>query len=188
MLLVKGLASALKNAPASKSLSTTIDQAKITRKLRKMAEHSLPRSSQMVAEGDETMLMLQVTLGAVDTLGDTLADKAIELRSETVARLEEAAGLYVSQGSESGWKLRKFLVMNYPDKYQEGSVVSWLHEPVEAGTEDVVYELVETYIKFHNRPARARLLNALVQGDKLTTGSIGPLLAVKKIIEQQGEF
>ena len=182
MLLVKGLASALKNAPASKSLSTTIDQAKITRKLRKMAEHSLPRSSQMVAEGDETMLMLQVTLG------DTLADKAIELRSETVARLEEAAGLYVSQGSESGWKLRKFLVMNYPDKYQEGSVVSWLHEPVEAGTEDVVYELVETYIKFHNRPARARLLNALVQGDKLTTGSIGPLLAVKKIIEQQGEF
>ena len=186
-LLVKGLASALKNAPASKPLEKAIDQAKITRKLRKMTEHSLSKSTQVTAEGGEATLTLQVTLGAVEALGDTLADKAIELKDEAVAQLEEVAGSYASRGDELGWKLRKFLVLNYSAKYQEGSVAAWLDEPIETRAEDAVCELIETYIKSHDRPASARLLDALVQSAKLTSGSIGPLLAIKKIIEQQGE-
>ena len=188
ILLVKGLVSALKNAPPSKSLNGAIDQGKITRKLRKIVEHRLSKFAQKAGEGDESTISLQATLSAVDSLADTLADKEIVLDSETVAQLETLAESYVAQESEVGWKLRKFLVANYRARYKAGSIISWLNEPVEGGAEDAIYDLIEAYTKGHDRAARAQMLDNLIQGGKLTTGSTGSLLAIKKIIEQQGIF
>ena len=185
ILLVKGLVSALKNAPSSKSLNGAIDQVKITRKLRKMVEHRLSKFAQKAGKGDETMLSLRVALAAVDSLADTLSDKEIVLDSEAVAQLEALAKSYVAQENEMGWKLRKFLVANYPARYKEGPVISWLNEPVDGGAEDAISDLIEAYIKGHDRAARAQMLDDLIQGGKLTSGSTGSLLAVKKIIEQQ---
>ncbi|RYP50258.1 hypothetical protein DL768_004195 [Monosporascus sp. mg162] len=192
MILVKGLTSALGNTPATKSRSAGVDLGKITRKLRKMVGHSFSKfageaKSQPVVQGDGRLLQLQVTLSAVDCLCNKLSDKPIELQSEVVAQLEAAAKSYASEGRDVGWKLRKFLVTNYRDTYGVPSVIVWLEEPVDIRAEDSVYEFVEAFVKANDQAAKARLLDELVQGGKLTSGSTGALLAVKKIIEQQDQ-
>ncbi|RYP30787.1 hypothetical protein DL767_006068 [Monosporascus sp. MG133] len=190
MILVKGLTSALGSTPATKSPSAGIDLGKITRKLRKMVEHSLSKfageaKSQAVVQGDGRLLQLQVTLSAVGCLCNKIPGKSIELQSEVIAQLEAAAKSYASEGRDVGWKLRKFLVTNYRDAYGVPSVIIWLEEPVDVRAEDSVYEFVEAFIKANDQAAKARLLDELVQGGNLTSGSTSALLAVKKVIEQQ---
>ncbi|KAK7751604.1 hypothetical protein SLS62_006429 [Diatrype stigma] len=193
LLLVKGLVSALKTGPASKSLDGIVDSSKITRKLRKMVENRLSEfasqyKSLAVVEGDETSLALQTTLSAVDCLSEALTKKAIDMQGETVAQLEAAAQSYVAQGKAVGWELRKFLVANFQGSYKESLLISWLEESVQTGNEDSVYELVETFIKVNNQATKLRLLKELVQREKLASGSLGPLLAIKRAIELRGIY
>ncbi|RYP81954.1 hypothetical protein DL769_001798 [Monosporascus sp. CRB-8-3] len=172
------------------TLNAGIDLAKTTRKLRKMVEHSLSKfageaKSQAVVQGDGKLLQLQVTLSAVGCLCNNLPGKSIELQSEVVAQLEAVAKSYASEGRDVGWKLRKFLVTNYRDAYDVPSVIIWLEEPVDIRAEDSVYEFVEAFVKANDQAANARLLNELVQGGNLISGSTSGLLAVKQVIEQQ---
>ncbi|RYP61268.1 hypothetical protein DL771_010184 [Monosporascus sp. 5C6A] len=180
----------LKSTPATKSRSVGIDLGKITRKLRKMVEHSLSKyageaKSQAALQEDDRLLQLRVTLSAVDCLCNNLPDKSVELQSEIVAQLEAAAKSYAFEGRDVGWKLRKFLVTNYRDAYGMSSVIIWLEEPVDIRAEDSVCDFVEAFVKVNDQAAKARLLNKLVQGGNLTSGSTGALLAIKKVIEQQ---
>ncbi|RYP90440.1 hypothetical protein DL770_003413 [Monosporascus sp. CRB-9-2] len=172
------------------TLNAGIDLGKITRKLRKMVEHSLSKfageaKSQAVVEGDGRLLQLQVTLNAVDCLCNKLPDKSIELQSDVVAQLEAAATSYASEGRNVGWKIRKFLVTNYRDAYGVSSVIIWLEESANIRAEDSIYEFIEAFLKANDQAAKARLLDGLVQGGNLASGSISALLAVKKVIEQQ---
>ncbi|RYO76456.1 hypothetical protein DL766_006410 [Monosporascus sp. MC13-8B] len=188
--LVEKLIDLTLNTPATKSLSAGIDLGKITRKLRKMVEHSLSRfageaKSQTVVQGDGRLLQLQVTLSAVFCLWNSLPGKSIELQSEVVAQLEAAAKSYASEGRDVGWKLRKFLVTNYQDVYGVPSVFIWLEEPVDIRAEDSVYEFVEAFVKANDQATKNRLLDELVGSGNLTSGSTSALLAVKKVIEQQ---
>ncbi|RYP03255.1 hypothetical protein DL764_005248 [Monosporascus ibericus] len=190
MILVKGLTSALGSTPATKSVSGDIDLGRIPQKLRKMVEHSLSKfageaKSQAVVQGDGRLLQLQVTLSAVDCLCNSLPGKSIELKSEVVAQLAAAAKSYASEGKDVGWRLRKFLVTNYRDAYNVPLVIIWLEEPVDIRAEDSVYEFVEAFVKANDQAAKVRLLDELVQGGNLTSGSTSSLLTVKKVIEQQ---
>ncbi|KAI2639627.1 Urb2/Npa2 family-domain-containing protein [Hypomontagnella submonticulosa] len=188
ILLVKGLASALQNSPSSKPYSSVISLEEVTEKLEQLVWAALSgfaSESRMTETPTEvvSLTQLSLTLGGAACITDTRGKGSIKLSQDTINQLEDVSMSYISKNVDIGWKLRAFLFRNYPDRYDMGALCTQLEHASPTIEEDLVYNLVDAFVMAKDRAARDRCLNELVDSGKLTAGSIGPLLAVRRLVE-----
>ncbi|KAI0386200.1 Urb2/Npa2 family-domain-containing protein [Hypomontagnella monticulosa] len=188
ILLVKGLASALQHAPSSKPYSSVISLDEVTDKLEQLVQATLSRfaSESKTAEWpaeDVSLIHLSLTLGGAACIADIRGQRSIKLSQGTIDQLEDASMSYISKDLDIGWKLRVFLLGNYPDRYDMEALCRQLEQASPTIDEDLVYNLVDAFVKAKGRAARDQCLNELVDSGKLTAGPIGPLLAVRRLVE-----
>ncbi|KAI1374629.1 Urb2/Npa2 family-domain-containing protein [Hypoxylon crocopeplum] len=186
ILLAKGLVSAFHNSPSSKLYSSTISLDEITQKLEQMVQISLSQfaseSKRTETAAEETLLPLSMALRGAACIAE-VQDKLIELPERKTRQLESISTSYMSREINIGWKLQAFLSRNYPDRCNEAALFTQLEQASQAIEEDLVCDLVDAFVKTKDNDARARLLGELVGSGKLSAGPIGPLLAVRRLIE-----
>ncbi|KAI5928527.1 Urb2/Npa2 family-domain-containing protein [Camillea tinctor] len=193
ILLVKSLVSALSKS-STKSYSAVIDLDKVTQKLEQLVQHGLsafasassPVSTDV--EHDLKSVPLSVILGGADAITETKSRSTIHLPSRLVSQLEAVSASWVSRGNDIGWKLKIFLLKNYPDRYDTAS----FHSQLDYGTPEVpessVYDFVHAFVQGKDKVIQNKLLHELINSGKLTTNSVGPVLAIKKLLElHQGQ-
>ncbi|KAI0122158.1 Urb2/Npa2 family-domain-containing protein [Daldinia grandis] len=188
MLLAKSIVSALHNSPSkSHSSSTNVDE--IVRKLERQVQTSLTRfaseskQANLAAEDEPTILSLSITLSGATCVTDAYEERRIELTEKVIHQLESISTSYMSKKVHIGWKLRAFLFRNHPDRYDLLGLFTQLEQASTTVDEDIVYDLVDAFVKNRGQPVRDRLLEELINSGKLTGGAIGPLLAVRRLVE-----
>ncbi|KAI1659654.1 Urb2/Npa2 family-domain-containing protein [Daldinia decipiens] len=188
ILLVKSIVSTLHNS-SNKSYISSINVDEIIRKLERQVQNSLTRfasknkQTDLVAEDESTILSLSITLSGAACVADAYDERRIELTDKTIHQLESMSTSYVSKKAHIGWKLRAFLFRNHPDRYDSLGLFTQLEQASTTVDEDVVYDLVDAFVKNRGQPVRDRLLGELVGSGKLASGAIGPLLAVRRLVE-----
>ncbi|OTA81752.1 hypothetical protein M434DRAFT_401277 [Hypoxylon sp. CO27-5] len=186
MLLVKGLVSALYKA-TSKSYDSAISLDEVTQKFRRMVQSSLSRfaaetNATTIADGDDSMLLtLDIALSGAACLAE-VGSRPLELTEETVGQLQSISASCMSRKADTGWKLLAFLIRNHPVRYDMTAFFTQL-EQASGTVEDLVYDLVDAFVKNRDHAIRVRLLTELIDSGKLTAGPIGPLLAVRRLVE-----
>ncbi|KAI1769208.1 Urb2/Npa2 family-domain-containing protein [Hypoxylon sp. FL1150] len=188
MLIAKGLVSALYNPATSKPHNSTIDFDEIAEKLAQMVQTNLSTfasESELLGKTGyvESLLLFSLTLSGAKCVNAIRGGKTIELSTDTISQLEKMGGSYVSDEIDVGWKLREFLLRNCASRYDTATLLAQLEQSSRIVDEDQVYDLVDAFVKTRDEAARSHLLNELVDRANLTTESIGPLLAVKRLIE-----
>ncbi|KAI1082225.1 Urb2/Npa2 family-domain-containing protein [Whalleya microplaca] len=193
ILLMKGLVFALNNAPSTKSYSSVINLEEIIQKLDEMMQRSLSEFTSesedpaAFAEDDTKLLLLSVTMSAAACVRETRPGRSIKLPNKALRQLDAISTAYVSRELDIVWKLRTFLVRNFRDRYNVKTFSLQLGQATTKVDEDLIYDLVAAFSHASNRDTIHQLLKELVSGSKLTSGPIGPLLAVRKLVElQQG--
>lgn len=194
ILLVKSIVSTLHNS-SSKSYISSINVDEIVRKLERQVHTSLTRfasenkQTDLAAEDESTILSLSITLSGAACIADAYEERRIELTDKTIHQLESISTSYMSKKVHIGWKLRAFLFRNHPDRYDLLGLFTQLEQASTTVDEDVVYDLVDAFVKNRGQPVRGRLLGELIGSGKLAGGAIGPLLAVRRLVElRHGEF
>ncbi|KAI8966197.1 Urb2/Npa2 family-domain-containing protein [Daldinia sp. FL1419] len=188
MLLVKGIASALHDS-SNKSYNSSINAEAVTRKLGQMVQTNLTnlasksKQVELSTEDESAMLLLSITLSGATCVADFSEERRIGLTDKTIQQLESTSTTYMSKKIHVGWKLRAFLFRNHPDRYDLGDLLTQLEQESTMVDEDLVYDLVDSFVKTRSQPTRDQLLSELIGGGKLTGGAIGPLLAVRRLAE-----
>lgn len=195
MLIAKGLVSALFNSASSKPQNSTISLDETAQKLARMVHTNLSTFASETellskTQHDESSLLLfSLTLSGANCVAEIRGAKPIELSEDTISQLEKMSASYVSSETDIGWKLREFLLRNCPGRYDTAALLTQLEQTSRVVDEDLVYDLVDAFVKTKDQVVRGHLLNELVGSDKLAAGPIGPLLAVRKLVEQYlGKF
>ncbi|KAI0117534.1 Urb2/Npa2 family-domain-containing protein [Hypoxylon sp. NC0597] len=188
MLLVKGLVSALHKSSTNNSYSSAISLDEVTQKLRRMVQSSLSRfaaetKATKIADGDDSMLhTLDIVLSGAACLAE-VGSRPLELTEETVGQLQSISTSCMSRKADTGWKLLAFLIRNHPVRYDMAAFFAQLEQASDTVEEDLIYDLVDAFVKNRDHAIRVRLLTELVDSGKLTAGPIGPLLAVRRLVE-----
>ncbi|KAI1772464.1 Urb2/Npa2 family-domain-containing protein [Hypoxylon cercidicola] len=189
MLIAKGLVSALYNSASSKPQnSISLDDA--AHKLARMVDTNLSTfayETELLSKTQHdgsSLLLFSLTLSAANCVAEVRGAKPIKLSEDTISQLEKMSASYVSSGSDIGWKLREFLLRNCPDRYDTVALLTQLEQSSGVVDEDLVYNLVDAFVKTKDQTVRGHLLNELVGSTQLTAGPIGPLLAVRRLVEQ----
>ncbi|KAL7626952.1 hypothetical protein AAE478_003727 [Parahypoxylon ruwenzoriense] len=189
VLLVKGLVVALHNSSPSYPYWSDVDFNKALQKLEQIIRDSLSefasesKSAEATAENEAWLLELSATLGGAAWVAEARGERPIELPEQIIRQLESISASYMLGGIDAGWKLRVFLVRNYPHRYHMPSFFVQLEQASQAVDEDLVYALVDAFVKTRDHAARGELLNELVGSGKLATGPLGALLAVRRLVE-----
>ncbi|KAI1106872.1 Urb2/Npa2 family-domain-containing protein [Jackrogersella minutella] len=189
MLLVKGLVSALHNSSLGKSSGSAIKLDEVTGKLERMVQAGLSRFASesktidMTADDESLFLPLSVALSGAECLAGTGEARSIELTEKTTHQLENISASCLSGKVKVGWKIREFLIRNHPDQYDADIFFAQLNEASEIVDEDLVYGLVDAFVNAKDHAIRDKLLGELVTSGKLIAGPIGPLLAIRRLIE-----
>ncbi|KAI0014155.1 Urb2/Npa2 family-domain-containing protein [Xylariaceae sp. FL0662B] len=192
ILLMRSLVSALNNLPSTKSYSSVVNLEEITQKLDELIQKSLSNFasestvSPAFAEDDPRLLLLSVALSGAACITETHPGRSIRLPTETLRQLDAVSTTYVSKEIDIGWKLRIFLVRNFQDRYDVAYFSSQLEQATAKVDEDSIYDSVTAFFHTNNCGTVHRLLGELVSSGKLTSGPIGPLLAVRKFVELEG--
>ncbi|KAI5863206.1 Urb2/Npa2 family-domain-containing protein [Durotheca rogersii] len=192
LLLVKALLSALHSSSPNNPYRSVVTVDEISQKLGHLVQENLTRLAskgkpvEEVAETESRLLEISAALSGAACLAEDRREILIELPEQIILQLEDISTSCVSRGVELGWKLRGFLLRNHPDRYDMESLLTQLDQASRAIDENLVYDLVDSFIRTRDRAAKDQLLGELVGSNKLTKGPIGPLLAVRRLVEHQG--
>ncbi|KAI8634822.1 hypothetical protein F5Y19DRAFT_126260 [Xylariaceae sp. FL1651] len=190
IILLKSLVAALHHHKASSNFleHKDIDLLVFSQKLSKMVEWSLSKFASEEHElsdpilGDTKLHMLSLTLDAARVISDTESAAKVELSSESYDRLETASNALVSKDAAVGWKLRAFLIKQSADRHTAKYLCEVLDQGSRVVEETSIYCLVDAFVQGKGQSLRDQLLNELMSRDKLLSGSIGSLLAVKRLL------
>lgn len=139
---------------------------------------------------DEKLRFLSVVIDAAQATGnDAPLQMNIELSGDALTRLERAGDIILSRDTAIGWKLRSFLMKQSADRYTNESFSAILDEGGEHVEEELIYGFVDAYVQGKSQSIRDQLLDELIDHDRLIRGSIGPLLAARRLLgHYQGRF
>ncbi|KAI1384672.1 Urb2/Npa2 family-domain-containing protein [Hypoxylon trugodes] len=192
MLLVKGVAAALHSTTTGKPLNIAISLGETTRKLERMVQSGVSEFAsnskriKKIHKYEMELLLLSVALGAAELIAEVHGENPIGLTEKTIRQLEGISSSYisekVSEKVDLGWKIRAFLFRNCPHRYDMETAPKQLKQVSITIDESLVYNLVDAFVKETDQDVRDTLLANLV-GCKLTAGSIGPLLGVRRLVE-----
>ncbi|KAI1755346.1 Urb2/Npa2 family-domain-containing protein [Xylaria castorea] len=192
MLLLKSFVAAFSDHKSSyESLQRLgIDPNEFGQKLAKLVERTLgdfaldgsgPTISSLT---DERLQLLSVVLDAAHVSGnDATSHINIELSGDTLTRLERVGDTAMLRNPATMWKLRSFLIRQSPDRHTAESFSAILDEGVAGVEEEMIYGFVDAYVQGKSQSVRNQLLGELIARDKLTEGSIGSLLAARRLLE-----
>ncbi|KAI0443424.1 Urb2/Npa2 family-domain-containing protein [Xylaria telfairii] len=192
ILLLQSFAAALHDHNSSReSLQRLgIDPNAFGEKLAKLVERTLDdfasesNGPSMVPPTDEKLQFLSVVLDAAHVSGnDTTSRIKIELSSDTLTRLERVSNTTMLGNLATVWKLRSFLIKQSPDRHTAESFSALLDEGVRGIEEGMMYGFIDAYVQGKSQSIQNQLLSELMTRDKLTNGSIGSLLACRRLLE-----
>lgn len=133
---------------------------------------------------DEKIEFLQVLLNAAHVVGnDVTSQTKIELSSDTLTRLERNSYAMLTRDAATTWKLRSFLMNQSADRYTPESFSAFLDECGHGVDEELIHGFVDAYVQGKSQSLRNQLLNELIGRESPITGSIGPLLAARRLLE-----
>ncbi|KAH9900518.1 Urb2/Npa2 family-domain-containing protein [Xylariomycetidae sp. FL2044] len=186
LLIAKGLISAAAAHSSTKLSSTAIDLEKTVRILQNMIVDKLTSISSAENLGTVgldglALSILSVALNAASCVWDAQPKAHMEIPKKVIARLDSGSATMISSGLELGWKLRTFLMRN--GLYDLASFRSSLQEEVSIRQEDLVSDFAAAFLQEKGSAEGKQLLPHLLSDDHLISGSIGPLLAIRKVIE-----
>ncbi|XXG96525.1 hypothetical protein Hte_002808 [Hypoxylon texense] len=190
MLIAKGLVSASYNSASSKPHNSIVGFDEAAHKLARMVHTNLSTfasETELLSKphhDESSLLLFSLTLSGANCIAEIRQAKPIALSEDTISQLEKMSASYVSSETDIGWKLREFLLRNFPSRYGTADLLTQLEQTSRGVDEDLVYDLVDAFVKSKDQTIRGHLLNELVGSDNLAAGPIGPLLAVKKLVEQ----
>ncbi|KAI1801596.1 Urb2/Npa2 family-domain-containing protein [Daldinia bambusicola] len=194
ILLAKITVSAL-HSSLNKSYNSSIDVGEVARKLEQMVQTNLTKfasenkktsenkKKELAADDESTLISLSIMLSGATCVADTNEERRIELTEKTISYLESIGASFISKKVHIGWKLRAFLLRNNPGRYDLREFLGQLEQVSTTVDEDAVFNLVDAFVKTQSQPVRDQLLSELVGSGKLTSGAIGPVLAVKRLVE-----
>ncbi|KAI1469585.1 Urb2/Npa2 family-domain-containing protein [Daldinia caldariorum] len=188
ILLVKSTLSALHSSP-NKSYNSSIDVGEVARKLEQMVQANLSKfvsenkKKELAADDESTLISLSIMLSGATCVADTYEERQIELTEKTISQLESISTYFISKKVNVGWKLRTFLLRNNPGRYDLREFLGQLEQASTTIDEEAVFNLVDAFVKTQSQPVRDQLLGELIGSEKLTSGAIGPVLAVKRLVE-----
>ncbi|KAI0480588.1 Urb2/Npa2 family-domain-containing protein [Xylariaceae sp. FL0804] len=177
VLIVKGLVSALDKSPQAKAFNSIISLEQASQKLAKLIEHGL---CNLTSEQDDVPLSVMLRGAAVVAKAQT--GIVIHLPKEAIGQLEIASVAYISRNIDLGWRLRAFLARHVSGLYDTAKFRLQLEQGADGVTEDHVREFVEAFVYGKDHIAQGQLLRELMEESQLTTGPVGPLLAVKQLL------
>ncbi|KAI1479040.1 Urb2/Npa2 family-domain-containing protein [Daldinia eschscholtzii] len=187
ILLVKSIVSALHNS-SNKSYNSSINVDEASGKLEQMVQTNLTKfaseskKKELVAEDNSILISLSGTISGAACMADT-CERRIELTEKTISQLESIGTSFISKKNYLGWKLQAFLLRNNPDRYDLRDLLRQLEQASTVVDEDLVYNLVDAFVKARGQLIRDQLLGELIGSGKLTSGAIGPILAVRRLVE-----
>ncbi|KAI1423815.1 Urb2/Npa2 family-domain-containing protein [Xylaria sp. FL1777] len=133
---------------------------------------------------DEKLDFLSVVLDAAQIVSnDTASEIKIGLAGDTLTRLERAGNAMVSRNAATVWKLRSFLMKQSADRYTPESLSAILDECGHGAEEDLIHGFVDAYAQGKSQSVRDQLLSELIGRETPVEGSIGPLLAARRLLE-----
>ncbi|KAI1742129.1 hypothetical protein F4680DRAFT_412981 [Xylaria scruposa] len=191
IILLKSFVAAFRDHKSSyESLQQLgIDPNEFSQKLAKLIERTLSdfasdgNGSAVSSLTDERLRVLSVILDAVQIIShDATPQIQIQLSGDTLTRLERIGDTTMLGNPATMWKLRSFLIKQSPDRHTTQSFSAILDEDV-AGVEEEIYGFVDAYVQGKGRSIQYQLLDELMASDKLTQGSIGSLLAARRLLE-----
>ncbi|TRX94433.1 hypothetical protein FHL15_004588 [Xylaria flabelliformis] len=166
-----------------------IDPNEFGQKLAKLVERALgdfssdSNGSAVSPLTDERLRFLSVVLDAAQILShDATHQIQTQLSGDTLTRLERVGDTTMLRNPATMWKLRSFLIKQSPDRHTAESFSAILDEDV-AGVEEEIYGFVDAYVQGKDQSIQDQLLGELMARDKLTEGSIGSLLAARRLLE-----
>ncbi|KAI3336791.1 hypothetical protein HD806DRAFT_18324 [Xylariaceae sp. AK1471] len=140
--------------------------------------------SSVASLSDEKLHSLSIVLDAARATNDAAASSIkIQLSDDAFSQLKEASNTLVPSDTAIVWKLRSFLVRQGADRYTTKSVCAVLEQSSCATEEELIHSFVDAYVQEKNQSVRYQLLTELMDRDRLISGSIGPLLAVGRLLE-----
>ncbi|KAI1167853.1 Urb2/Npa2 family-domain-containing protein [Nemania serpens] len=191
ILLLKGLVTALSaQRPSDNPLERFgIDLDIFRQSIAKLVERALSDFSSETNEStkasltDEKLRFLSLVIDAAQATGsDATLQMNIELSGDALTRLERASDIILSKRTPIGWKLRSFLMKQSADRYTNESFSAILDEGGDNVEEELIYGFVDAYVQAKSQPIRDQLLDELIDHDRLIRGSIGPLLATRRLL------
>ncbi|GAP86556.1 putative urb2 npa2 family protein [Rosellinia necatrix] len=192
VILLKSLAAALKDhiSPSTSLDHLGIDPGVFQHKLAKVVKQSLSEFASEVNESsvasltNEKLSFLSMILNAAQTIGNNAAPETnIELSGDIQTRLERAGNTMITRDVAIAWKLRSFLMNQSADRYTTESFSAVLDESGQGVEEQWIYAFVDAYVQGKSQSVRDQLLDELIGRDELIRGSIGPLLATRRLLE-----
>ncbi|RYC64042.1 hypothetical protein CHU98_g2154 [Xylaria longipes] len=192
ILLLKSFAAALHDHRSSyESLQRLgVDPNAFGKKLAKLVEQTLGgfasdgNGSSVASLTDERLRFLSVVLDAAQVIGNDAASQIrMELSGDTLTRLERVGDTTMLRNPATVWKLRSFLIKQSPDRHSAESFSAVLDEGVDGIEEEMIYSFVDAYVQGKTQSVQDQLLGELMARDKLTEGSIGSLLAARRLLE-----
>jgi nucleolar pre-ribosomal-associated protein 2 len=192
ILLLKSLAAALSDHISShNSLERlSVDPNIFGRKLAKLVEQVLgdfaseAHESLVASLTDEKLRFLSVVLDAAQVISnDATSQTKITLPGDTLTRLERLGDKVPSRDAAIVWKLRSFLVEQNTNRYTTESFSALLDDGSHGIEEGLIYGFVDAYVQGSDQSVREQLLGELIDRGRLIGGSIGPLLAARRLLE-----
>ncbi|KAI1355684.1 Urb2/Npa2 family-domain-containing protein [Xylaria sp. FL0043] len=133
---------------------------------------------------DEKLSFLSAVLDAARVISsDAVSPVKIELSGDTLTRLERAGNALMSRDAAVVWKLRSFLMNQSADRYTPESFSAILDESGLGVEEELIHGFVDAYVQGKSQSVRNQLLSELIGRETPVEGSIGPLLAVRRLLE-----
>ncbi|KAI0804115.1 Urb2/Npa2 family-domain-containing protein [Xylaria sp. FL0064] len=133
---------------------------------------------------DEKLSFLSTVLDAARVVsGDAASQVKIELSGDTLTRLERAGNALMSRDAAVVWKLRAFLMNQSADRYTPESFSAILDESGLGVEEELIHGFVDAYVQGKSQSVRNQLFSELIGRETPIEGSIGPLLAVRRLLE-----
>ncbi|KAI1310977.1 Urb2/Npa2 family-domain-containing protein [Xylaria venustula] len=192
ILLLKSLATAVSD---HRSFDSSLERLKIDfnifgQKLVELVERAFSRfaseanESSSVPLSHEKLNFLSSVLDAAQVINnDAASQMKIELPGDTLTRLERAGNAIASKDAVVVWKLRSFLMNQSADRYTPESLSAILDEVGQEAEEKLIHNFVDAYVKGKSQSIRDQLLNELIGRETPIEGSIGPLLAARRLLE-----
>ncbi|KAI0435161.1 Urb2/Npa2 family-domain-containing protein [Xylaria sp. FL1042] len=167
-----------------------IDSNIFRQKLVKLVERALSDFASDANEppldslSDEKLRFLSAVLDAAHVVGnDADSQIRVELSGDTLTRLERAGNALMSKDAAIVWKLRSFLMNQSADRYTPESFSAILDESGLGVEEELIHGFVDAYVQGKNQSVRDKLLSELIGRETPVEGSIGPLLAARRLLE-----
>ncbi|KAJ8126093.1 hypothetical protein O1611_g7545 [Lasiodiplodia mahajangana] len=133
---------------------------------------------------EEKLDFLSIVLDASRIIGNDPSSKIkIELSGDILTQLERAGDNVPSRDAAIIWKLRAFLIKQNANRYTTESFSALLDECSHGIEEESIHGLIDAYVQEKSQSERDELLGELIGQGRLTGGSIGPLLAARRLLE-----